>query len=99
MKLHLDRIIEVRQTRAADKYNIEQKPISSIELMEDAAKAFIKALEKHCSSNQQVIVLYGTGNNGGDGLAVCRLLIEKAYNTTAALINTYQLIVQLTRIK
>lgn len=62
------------QMGAADAYTIKHLPISSIDLMEKAAKAFVKVFVKQVKTKQSIAVLCGPGNNGGDGLAIARLL-------------------------
>lgn len=60
-----------------DKYTIEHEPISSIDLMERAAKALVQAfVEQFPDSNVPIVIFAGPGNNGGDALAVARLLPE-----------------------
>ncbi|MDF1697967.1 MAG: NAD(P)H-hydrate dehydratase [Saprospiraceae bacterium] len=76
----LKKIIDVQQTRDADQFTIIDEPISSIELMERASKAFVEAIEKHLDTNQSIAVVCGSGNNGGDGLAVARILSWKGYD-------------------
>jgi NAD(P)H-hydrate epimerase len=61
------------QIRAWDKYTIENEPIHSIELMERAATACTRYLVDHFGS-ASFLILAGTGNNGGDGLAIARQL-------------------------
>ena len=68
------------QTREADKYTIEHQPIPSIDLMESAASAFVSVFIEEFPDYDNVISIYcGTGNNGGDGLAIARLLREQGY--------------------
>ena len=55
--------------------------------MERAAKALTQAITENWSSNTTVIIFAGPGNNGGDALAVGRMLIEKNYDVTAYLFN------------
>jgi hydroxyethylthiazole kinase-like uncharacterized protein yjeF len=70
------------QTREADAYTIKNKPISSINLMESASRAFVKAFIEEVPDRNTLISVYcGTGNNGGDGLAIARLLKEQAYDS------------------
>jgi hydroxyethylthiazole kinase-like uncharacterized protein yjeF len=70
------------QIREADAYTIKNKPISSIDLMESASAAFVKAFMKEVPDRDTLISVYcGTGNNGGDGLAIARLLKEQAYDS------------------
>ncbi|TFF34299.1 NAD(P)H-hydrate dehydratase [Mucilaginibacter psychrotolerans] len=70
------------QIREADAYTIAHEPISSIDLMERASKAFVGWFINHFQDKQKAIAVYcGTGNNGGDGLAIARLLYEHGYQT------------------
>jgi len=70
------------QIREADAYTIKNKPISSIDLMESASGAFVKAFMEEVPDRNTLISVYcGTGNNGGDGLAIARLLKEQAYDS------------------
>ncbi|QNL52696.1 NAD(P)H-hydrate dehydratase [Olivibacter sp. SDN3] len=63
--------------RAADVYTIENEPISSIQLMERASAAFVEKLASLLPlDGLSVLVCCGTGNNGGDGLAIARLLYQ-----------------------
>lgn len=69
------------QIREADAYTIKNKPISSIDLMEAASIAFVKAFMEEIPDKKTLISVYcGTGNNGGDGLAIARLLSEQLYH-------------------
>ena len=63
------------QIREADAYTIAHEPISSVNLMERASKAFVGWFVNHFPDKKQAISIYcGTGNNGGDGLAIARIL-------------------------
>lgn len=58
-----------------DRNTTEVFKIPSLLLMERAAVAFVHELKKHVNlEKKQVLVVCGTGNNGGDGLAVGRIL-------------------------
>lgn len=74
--------------RKLDAYTIEHEPISSIDLMERAAQALTTAITKHWSEKTPVSIFAGPGNNGGDALAVARMLTEKGYKVEAYLFNT-----------
>ena len=80
------KIITAEQTKAADAFTISNEPIPSIELMERASKAFADAFSNFFSLQKKVLVLAGTGNNGGDGLAVARLLRQMGYQVEINLI-------------
>lgn len=68
------------QIREADAYTIANEPIASIDLMERASKAFVGWFVNHFPDKRQSISVYcGTGNNGGDGLAIARMLDGHQY--------------------
>ncbi|MDR0972973.1 MAG: NAD(P)H-hydrate dehydratase [Prevotellaceae bacterium] len=73
------------QVRDLDAYTIEHEPIASIDLMERAAHAIVSYLCARYLPNVPFVVFAGPGNNGGDALAVARLLLEAGYDTKAYL--------------
>lgn len=75
------------QIRELDKYTIEHEPINSIDLMERAARALTHAITDRWSNDMQVVVFAGPGNNGGDALAVARMLAERKYSVAVYLFN------------
>ena len=58
---------------------MEKKGISSVELMEKAAVVFVDWWLEYNARPCPVAVLCGTGNNGGDGIAIGRLLAGWGY--------------------
>ncbi len=73
-------LLTSEQIRQADTFTIANEPIASIDLMERASKAFVGWFINHFPDKNQSISFYcGTGNNGGDGLAIARLLNEHLY--------------------
>ena len=75
------------QIRELDEYTIKNEPIRSIDLMERAAKALTRAIIARWSAEVPVVVFAGSGNNGGDALAVARLLTEQGYQVQTFLFN------------
>ncbi|MBB4044522.1 NAD(P)H-hydrate epimerase [Bacteroides reticulotermitis] len=71
-----------------DAYTIEHEPIASIDLMERAAKALTKAITDRWKPETPITVFAGPGNNGGDALAVARMLAERSYKVEVYLFNT-----------
>lgn len=71
------KIYSAEQTRQWDQFTITQEPILSIDLMERAATACLDWLEQHefLDPPRPVYIFCGKGNNGGDGLALARLLL------------------------
>ncbi|HYG17906.1 MAG TPA: NAD(P)H-hydrate dehydratase [Ohtaekwangia sp.] len=70
------RILTTDQIKALDAYTIGHEPVLSINLMERACKAFAGWFVEHFPVNKTVGIVCGTGNNGGDGLGIARLLHE-----------------------
>ncbi|RMF03622.1 MAG: NAD(P)H-hydrate epimerase, partial [Bacteroidetes bacterium] len=77
------KILKREQIAQLDQYTIQHEPISSIDLMERASKCFVEALHRIMDFTDQHIVVYcGPGNNGGDGLAIARMLHAAGYELT-----------------
>ena len=76
------------QIRELDKFTIENEPIASIDLMERAALAIANKYIELFSSDFPVCVIAGPGNNGGDALAVARLLLQRGYHLTCILLSS-----------
>lgn len=70
------KILTAPQIRAADAYTIANEPIASIDLMERAARAFSNWFLQQFKANQRIVFLVGAGNNGGDALAIARMLSQ-----------------------
>lgn len=81
------KIFTSAQIHELDRYTIENEPIPSLDLMERAAKALTQAITEMYSVTTPVVVFAGPGNNGGDGLAVARLMAEKGYQVSVYLFN------------
>jgi len=62
-----------------DTYTIHNEPISSIDLMDRAAMACVEWISRHIAHDKQLHIFCGTGNNGGDGLAMARMLLHAKY--------------------
>ncbi len=73
------KVLTVEQIRQADQFTIQNEPILSIDLMERAAQAFVAWFVAKFSPAHTVHIFCGIGNNGGDGLAVGRILMETTY--------------------
>lgn len=80
------KIISAEQTRALDAHTIDQEPIASIDLMERASATFVNwFVDKFGEPVTPVIIFCGPGNNGGDGLAIARMLHHKGYEVEVVL--------------
>lgn len=67
-------VLSATQLREADARTIANEPISSLKLMERAAAHCTQKLLETLAWDVPVVVLAGMGNNGGDGLAMARML-------------------------
>ncbi|MCR4919425.1 MAG: NAD(P)H-hydrate dehydratase [Prevotella sp.] len=81
------KIFTGNQIHDLDQYTIDNEPIKSIDLMERAARAMTAAIEEQWGQQTPVTVFAGPGNNGGDALAVARLLLEKQYEVQTYIFN------------
>lgn len=73
------KILSTAQTRELDSHTIESEGIVSLELMERAARAFVCWICARYDNRRKIAIFCGKGNNGGDGLAIGRLLSGKGY--------------------
>jgi len=77
---HLLNAIEMRQI---DEYTINVLGIPSLVLMERAALETTHIIRSRIQKSDRIIVICGAGNNGGDGIAIARMLYLKGYNVKA----------------
>ena len=68
------KILKADQIRSWDQYTIKHEPIASIDLMERAATKCFEWLDDNGWFFHSFAVFCGKGNNGGDGLAIARML-------------------------
>ncbi|MBQ9284760.1 MAG: NAD(P)H-hydrate dehydratase [Bacteroidaceae bacterium] len=82
------KILTGGQFRELDLFTIQNEPIASIDLMERASRSVAdEILRRWPQAEQRIFVFAGPGGNGGDGLAVARMLAEAGRITTAYLFN------------
>ena len=76
------KILNAKQIRAVDQATIKNLNIKSIDLMEKAAAKCFEwiELQDHIDENNSIHVFCGMGNNGGDGLALGRMLNLEFYD-------------------
>jgi len=75
------KILSVEQIRHIDQETIHREKISSHQLMEQAVHSFCRWFTSEYPKTQNdTLIICGTGNNGGDGLGIARILKENHYN-------------------
>ena len=82
------KILPVNLIREADAYTIKHNPIRSIDLMEKAAETCVEWILDNYKDTEHFEIYCGQGNNGGDGLAIARMLCEKDYDVYVHLVKT-----------
>jgi hydroxyethylthiazole kinase-like uncharacterized protein yjeF len=82
------KLLTAAQIRQLDLATITEQHTTSTELMERAALALADWLFRHYDSHTagEILLLCGPGNNGGDGLALARLLHRAGYGVRVALL-------------
>lgn len=83
------KIFTSTQIHELDAYTIEHEPLRSIDLMERAARALTQAIMQRWTNQWPVVVFAGPGNNGGDALAIARLLAQQGYQVEVYLFNIH----------
>lgn len=73
--------------RRIEDRTIEQENISRLDMMERAAEAITYEIVTRWRPTQRIVVFAGPGNNGGDALAVSRLLALQGYQPEIYLFN------------
>lgn len=67
--------------------SIELEGISMLDMMERTASAVTYEIMKRWRSTKRIVVFAGPGDNGGDALAVSRMLYEQGYAPEVFLLN------------
>jgi ADP-dependent NAD(P)H-hydrate dehydratase / NAD(P)H-hydrate epimerase len=80
------------QIREADAYTIAAEPVTSLDLMERASAAFVNCfIGQYPDKANKIAVYCGTGNNGGDGLAIARILNRLGFQFIAIKVARFSL--------
>ena len=80
------KIFSADQVREIDAYTIKNEPIRSIDLMERAAMRLAGWYVRHFQTNRKLVIFAGPGNNGGDALAMARLMAGRQYRVECYLL-------------
>ena len=73
------KIFTSNQIRQIDDYTIKHEPVASVDLMERASRKLLEWYVERFEISVPLFIFVGPGNNGGDGLALARLLSESNY--------------------
>ena len=75
----MNKIFSSKQIALIDEFTIQNEPIADIDLMERASLQIVNWLIRNISNESKLLFFVGPGNNGGDALAVARLMAEYDY--------------------
>jgi len=82
------KLLNGKQSSELDKITITKNGIPSIELMNRAADQFVQWFSKKFSGHDHPVRIFcGKGNNGGDGLAIGRILQLKGYQVNITVLS------------
>jgi len=84
------KLFSASQIREWDAYTMREEGISSIDLMERAANACADCLSSLLPADMPFHVFAGMGNNGGDGLAIARVMRQKGYIAHVYILSTHE---------
>src|SRR6476620_8973387 len=73
------KLLNTKQIKEWDAYTIANEPVASVDLMERASRAFVNWFVQKFDASKKVGIVCATGNNGGDGLAIARMLSDWGY--------------------
>jgi len=74
------KILSAEQIRNLDEYTIKNEPVLSIDLMERASEELYWSILTEINPDQKIIFICGPGNNGGDGYAIARKMIQAEFD-------------------
>jgi ADP-dependent NAD(P)H-hydrate dehydratase / NAD(P)H-hydrate epimerase len=74
------KIFRCDQIKEIDDFTVRYEPIASIDLMERAAGQLLSWYLSHFERSHRIFIFAGPGNNGGDGLALARMLSANRYD-------------------
>ena len=83
----MEKIFLTADVKQLDAYTVEHEPVTELDLMERASQAVADEICSRWSADVPMVVFAGPGNNGGDALAVSRLLALKGYTLAVYLFN------------
>lgn len=83
-------VVDSQQMKSIDNYTIQEIGIPSLVLMERAALAVVEQIEKRVDKKDSILCLCGTGNNGGDGVAIARMLHQKGYTVQCRIVGNLE---------
>ena len=83
----IEYLLTGEEMQTFDINTIHHFKVPSLVLMEQAALASVEEILRLApSKKEKILVLSGKGNNGGDAMAVARLLVQKGYDVSVSIV-------------
>jgi len=82
----MKKLVNSQQMKKIDAFTIDEIGIPAMVLMENAANEVVAAMEGRISGEDIILVICGSGNNGGDGMAAARILLNHGFQVDVFLI-------------
>ncbi len=79
-------ILNAAKMKAVDQFTIDEVGIPAMVLMEQAALSVAAVMRNSISRSDRILAVCGVGNNGGDGVAIARILKEYGYHVSIMMI-------------
>lgn len=92
-------VVNGSQMKEIDEYTIREIGIPSFVLMEKAAMAAVDVILKSIVKEDKILAVCGTGNNGGDGVAVARILFHLGFDADILLLGEEEKSTEQTKIQ
>jgi len=95
----MEYLLKNNEMKSCDEYTSEHFKVPGVCLMERAALAAFYEIESRITKNDHILIVCGNGNNGGDGLAIARMLYLNDYNVEIAFVGNEKKATDSTRIQ
>lgn len=79
-------VVTANEMYEIDRFTMDEIGLPGVLLMENAGQAFVQKALNFFDKSQKIAVLIGTGNNGGDGFVVARVLKSLGFDADAYLV-------------
>lgn len=79
-------VVTANEMYEIDRFTMDEIGLPGVLLMENAGNAFVNRALRYLNSSPKIAVLIGTGNNGGDGFVIARILKSLGYDVDAWLV-------------
>ena len=80
-------LVSAEEMQRYDSNTISEFKVPGLVLMEQAALSCLQVIKEITCTNKKILILAGKGNNGGDAMALARLLVQHSYKVTVCIVS------------